>query len=85
MWQLVFDDSDNTHLYVSTAAGKVTARRSGTWRLYDFLWSLHIMDYRTRDDFNNWLVIAFAGLGLVLTVSGAAILICRFGPALTRR
>lgn len=85
VWQLVFDDEDSTNLYVPVTTGKVSARRSGVWRLYDFLWSLHIMDYRTRDDFNNWLVIAFAGLGLVLTVSGIGILVYRFGPAVVRR
>lgn len=84
-WQLVFDDADSTNLYVSTASGRVTARRSGVWRLYDFLWSLHIMDYRTRDDFNNWLVIVFAGLGFVLTATGIAILVYRFGPTIGRK
>jgi len=78
VWQVVFDDSDATHLYVSALSGKVVARRSSTWRVYDFLWSLHIMDYRDREDFNNWLVIMAAAVALAMTVSGIVILAYRF-------
>lgn len=78
VWQLVFDDGDATHLYVSALSGKVVARRSSTWRVYDFLWSLHIMDYRDREDFNNWLVVMAALAALALTVSGFVILAYRF-------
>jgi uncharacterized iron-regulated membrane protein len=83
VWQLVFDDEADTHLYVSPATGKVAARRSGVWRVYDFLWSLHIMDYQTRDNFNNWLVIIASAVGLVLTVTGFGILVYRFWPKST--
>jgi uncharacterized iron-regulated membrane protein len=85
VWQIIFDDEDETHLYVSPLTGKVTARRSGVWRLYDFLWSLHIMDYETRDNFNNWLVILTTAVGLLLTVTGIGILVYRFWPSLSRK
>jgi uncharacterized iron-regulated membrane protein len=78
VWQLSFDDADGTNLYVSPASGRVVARRSSTWRVYDFLWSLHIMDYRDRDDFNNWLVVISAAIALAMTVSGFVILAYRF-------
>ncbi len=84
VWQLMFDDEGATNLYVSPATGKVVGRRSAVWRVYDFLWSLHIMDYQTRDNFNNWLVILTAAVGLILTVSGFGILFYRFWPTLKR-
>ena len=84
VWQLVFDDEGATNLYVSPATGKVLARRSAVWRTFDFLWSLHIMDYQTRDDFNNWLVIISAAIGLFLTITGIGILVYRFWPTLKR-
>ena len=40
------------------------------------------MDYQTRDDFNNWLVIVSAAIGLFLTITG--ILVYRFWPTLKR-
>jgi uncharacterized iron-regulated membrane protein len=78
VWQVSFDDASGTNLYVSPLSGKVVARRSATWRVYDFLWSLHIMDYRDREDFNNWLVVIAAAVALALTVSGFVILAYRF-------
>ncbi|MFN8947681.1 MAG: PepSY domain-containing protein, partial [Alphaproteobacteria bacterium] len=65
-------------VYVSPLSGRGVARRSSTWRVYDFLWSLHIMDYRDREDFNNWLVVISAAVALALTVSGFVILAYRF-------
>ena len=80
VWQFMLDDESNTHLYVSPVTGKVVARRSDIWRMYDFLWSLHIMDYQTRDNFNNWAVIIAALVGLGLTITGFGILAYRFWP-----
>jgi uncharacterized iron-regulated membrane protein len=82
VWQFVYDDADETHLYVAPLTGKVVARRSGLWRVYDFLWSLHIMDYTTRDDFNNWPVVIMSLLGLALTITGIGLLVYRFWPSL---
>ena len=79
VWQVQFDDADGLRLYVSPFSGKVVARRTGTWRVYDFLWSLHIMDYRERENFNHPLLIGFAAGLLLLVGSGAVLLWKRFG------
>lgn len=80
VWQFVFDDADATHLYVAPLTGKVVARRSGLWRTYDFLWSLHIMDYTQRENFNHWPIIIMSLLGLILAITGIGILVIRFWP-----
>jgi uncharacterized iron-regulated membrane protein len=80
VWQLVFDDADETHLYVAPLTGRVVARRSGLWRTYDFLWSLHIMDYTERDRFNHWPIILMSLLALVTTITGIGLLVIRFWP-----
>lgn len=85
-WRITFDDEDATRIYVAADDGKVTARRSDTWRLYDFFWMLHIMDYETRENFNTpWLVL-FALGGLAVAFTGLPLLwyaIAR--PLLARR
>jgi len=81
VWQVQFNDPEGLRIYVSPTTGKVAARRTNTWRVYDFLWSLHIMDYREREDFNHPLLIAFAAGLLVLTLTGAVLLWRRFGAA----
>ncbi|MCC7540676.1 MAG: peptidase M4, partial [Deltaproteobacteria bacterium] len=48
-WCVALDDGAGTRVYVDALSGKVTARRNDLWRVYDFLWSLHIMDYGERE------------------------------------
>jgi hypothetical protein len=80
VWQIAFDDPDNTHMYVEPLTGKVVARRSNLWRTYDFLWSLHIMDYSAREDFNHWPIALMSLLALTLTITGMGLLVIRFWP-----
>jgi uncharacterized iron-regulated membrane protein len=72
-WRISFDDGAGTRLYVDATNGAVRARRNDTWRLYDFFWMLHTMDYRGRDDFHHPILTAFALLAGCLVVSGFAL------------
>ena len=60
--------SDGTHFYVDGGSGEIIARRTSWWRIYDFMWGLHIMDLQGREDTNNPWVVSFAvlSLGMVL-------------------
>ena len=69
-WKVTFDNWKASAIYVSANTGRVTARRSAIWRVYDFLWMLHIMDYGARQNFNNWIVRVLSLLGLVTVASG---------------
>jgi uncharacterized iron-regulated membrane protein len=80
VWQITFDDAGEMRLYVEPLTGKVAARRSNLWRTYDFLWSLHIMDYGERENFNHWLIVLMSLLGLVLTITGIGLLVIRLWP-----
>jgi hypothetical protein len=80
VWQAMMADAAGTRLYFHPDSGKLLARRTDVWRLYDFLWSLHIMDYRGHEDFNNWFLRIVAGLSLLMTGTGAALLITRYWP-----
>lgn len=78
-WRVDFDDGDARALYVAQDSGLVTARRSRLWRVYDFLWSLHIMDFANHEDFNTPLLIGATFLGLVVVVSGILMFPARLG------
>jgi hypothetical protein len=65
-WQVAM--SDGTHFYVDARSGEVVARRTRWWRFYDWMWGLHIMDLKTREDTHNPLVIGFAIAALVTAV-----------------
>jgi uncharacterized iron-regulated membrane protein len=84
VWQVQFDDSDSMRIYVTAQTGKITARRTDTWRLYDFLWSLHIMDYSERESFNHPLLILAALSAFALTLFGMVLVVLRFRPPVRR-
>ena len=78
-WRVDFEDGEGRSLYVAADTGAVTARRSTLWRVYDFLWGLHIMDWRGHEDFNTWLLIVATALALVMSVAGIVMLPSRLG------
>lgn len=74
LYQVNFDDWINSTFYINPLSGDISSVRSDIWRLYDFFWMLHIMDYEERDDFNHLLLIAAALLSLAFTVTGMMLL-----------
>lgn len=73
VWRVQMDDAAGTSIYVDATTGDVTARRSDLWRVYDFFWSLHIMDYRQREGFNHALLRCAALLAVITVMSGLAL------------
>ena len=71
-WQVAL--SDGTHVYVDAATGGIIATRTRWWRVYDWMWGLHIMDLKGREDTHHPLLVAFAGFSL-LTVLLALVLL----------
>lgn len=69
-YAVTFEAPNNTTVYVSTELGTVQSYRNNAWRLFDFLWMLHTMDYENRDNINNWLLRLFSVFGLITISSG---------------
>jgi len=69
-WAVSFENSDNLTVYLSQQTGQIGAFRTGNWRIFDFLWMLHTMDFNERDNINNWLLRGFSALGLLTIASG---------------
>ncbi|GBL04310.1 hypothetical protein KUL10_16160 [Glaciecola sp. KUL10] len=78
VWQLIYDDTWSTTLYFDPVSAELVSIRSDIWRLFDFVWMLHIMDYDEREDFNNPLLIAFSASALLFTLSGMLMLFQTF-------
>lgn len=74
-WKVELEGTDNANLWIGANTGQLRAVRTTSWRIYDFLWSLHIMDYQGRDNFNSWLLRGFALLGVSTILSGIVLFV----------
>jgi hypothetical protein len=64
------DSKDKINVYVGYMTGDISSIRSDSWRIWDLMWSLHIMDYRERDNINNILLKFLSVLALITSLSG---------------
>ena len=67
-WAASFENDVN--VYLSAETGQVGAIRTSKWRVFDFLWMLHTMDFKGRDNINNYVLRGFSILGIVTVSSG---------------
>ncbi|RUO73780.1 hypothetical protein CWI81_11230 [Idiomarina seosinensis] len=75
VWQVNFAGISAPTLYLHPATGDVVTKRHNYWRLFDFFWMLHIMDYEHRADITNgWIQFFIAG-NIALFITGVALLI----------
>lgn len=82
-WAVTFEHPTHTTIYVAVQSGKVEGFRNNKWRIFDFLWMSHIMDYNNRSNINNWLLRLFSAFGLLTVLSGFLLFV--FSSGLTRR
>lgn len=75
VWRVAL--ADGTHVYVGRDSGEIEAVRTRWWRLFDFMWGLHIMDLQDREDTSHPILILFAALALIGTLMGSALLFRR--------
>ena len=69
-YAFTFGAPANTTVYIAAELGTVQSFRNNQWRVFDFLWMLHVMDFESRDNINNWLLRAFSVFGLLTIFSG---------------
>ena len=70
VYKVKTDTKDDINVYVGYMTGDIGSIRSDSWRIWDLMWSLHIMDYRERDNINNILLRILSILALVTSISG---------------
>lgn len=68
-WAVTFNNPECT-VYISAELGTFQTIRHNEWRVFDFLWMFHTMDYAGRDNFNNWLLRILSVFGLLTVLSG---------------
>lgn len=79
-WRATLEDG--THVYVDRRTGEIAAVRTDWWRVFDFMWGLHIMDLETREldqqnTFNHVVLVLFAALGVTGSLLGCVLMFRR--------
>ncbi len=69
-YAITFEHPSQTTVYVASELGTVQKFRNNKWRIFDFLWMMHTMDYESRDHIGNILLRIFSIFGLVTVISG---------------
>lgn len=77
-WQIEFEGWNRPTLYLSPQTGELISRRHALWRVFDFAWMLHIMDYDERSDVNNLLLRVATWSAFAMALTGAWLLIWSF-------
>tara|TARA_Y100000768_G_scaffold10348_1_gene7305 strand:+ start:1392 stop:1886 length:495 start_codon:yes stop_codon:yes gene_type:complete len=66
----VNQDNEKINVYVDPFSKKIVAIRSTQWRIWDFMWGIHIMDWDERDNISNIFLKIFSILALASALSG---------------
>lgn len=72
VWQIDFNDFASPTFYISSRTGKLVTKRHTFWRVFDWMFSFHVMDY-VEEDASNKLLLLFSILALVASLFGVVL------------
>ena len=62
--------NEKINVYLNVFSGEILAIRSAQWRVWDLMWGFHIIDWKERDNINNFLLKMFSILALISSLTG---------------
>ncbi len=78
LWRVDFNDRYATSFYIDPYTGALVTRRHQYWRIFDFFFMLHIMDYDERADAHNLLLQIAQFTGVTFGITGLWLLFYSF-------
>lgn len=72
VWRIDFDDFASPSFYINSHTGKLVTKRHTFWRLFDWMFSFHVMDY-VEEDPSNKLLLIFSISSLMATIFGVVL------------
>jgi len=64
------EEDEKINIYLDPFSKEIVAIRSNQWRIWDFMWGIHIMDWSERDNISNIFLKIFSILALLSALSG---------------
>ena len=68
-WRVNFNDFGSPSIYISVQSGKLVSKRHEFWRVFDLMFSLHVMDYEEEDP-SNKLLFWFTLFSILASIFG---------------
>ncbi|MEW6999631.1 PepSY domain-containing protein [Colwelliaceae bacterium BS250] len=68
-WQINFSDIGSPSIYVSALTGEIVTKRHNFWRIFDWMFRFHVMDYEDSE-VDNSLLLLLTILSLVAVFTG---------------
>jgi PepSY-associated TM region len=87
-WQIEFAPGETTPattFYINSQTGELRAVRTTAWRVYDFFWGVHIMDWSTRENYNSWWIKITSIIALLFGLAGVYLTVHRLWMMARRR
>jgi Cu(I)/Ag(I) efflux system membrane protein CusA/SilA len=75
-WRVNFDDLGSPALYISATNGKLLAKRHNFWRIFDWMFNFHAMDY-IDGAIDNWLLFWTTLFGIFASITGLILMYFR--------
>lgn len=75
-WQVNFTDFGSPTIYVSAETGLLMGKRHDFWRLFDWMFRFHVMDY-DKGEIDNSLLFWFTLLGILSSIFGLVLVYFR--------
>jgi len=77
VWQVEYDDWSQATLYFHPQSGRLISKRTDLWRTFDFLWLLHIMEYKGVGGMTGIFFRVFSIVSILMALFGSWLLFYR--------
>jgi hypothetical protein len=87
-WRIEFaagETTPPTTFYINSQTGELRAVRTSAWRVYDFFWGVHIMDWSSRENFNSWWIKVTSIIAILFGIAGVYLTVHRLWMMARRR
>ena len=79
VWRVDFDDFSSPSFYISVNSGQLVTKRHSYWRVFDWMFAFHVMDY-IDEEADNKLLLFFSIMALIASVFGLVLTYYRLAP-----
>ncbi|WP_232771188.1 PepSY domain-containing protein [Colwellia sp. 75C3] len=79
VWRIDFDDFASPSFYISANSGQLVTKRHNFWRLFDWMFVFHVMDY-TDGEADNKLLLLFTVFAFIASIFGLVLTYYRLAP-----